>query len=490
MAPRTRLRWSPNLVRVALAGHSLLGLVFGAVVYQVCLTGTVSVFSADLKRWEQPNAPVVDAVSPEGYAAAAAGALARAGAVGKTIVLFGPTDARPRFEVRVPGAGENALADREGSVVGGVSTPWTELVVSLHEELHLPYPWGALVIALTGAILLALVINGLCAHPRIFRDAFHLRLGGAPRLSEADIHNRLSVWGLPFHIAVTLTGTILALAGVLGPLLLMLSYAGDIDRGLREVLGPQPSYQHMEPAPLPDIAGLIRQVEARAPAKVSFIEIQQAGTAGQVLRIDTGAPGHLANGESYVFSGEGAALGSVGYSDGPAAKQLIAALTPLHYGTFAGLPIRLIYGGLGLALCAICATGVNIWLIRRRESGARYAAWTRTWIAVVWGQPIALAGAALAPAGIGPLLPYVTITTTTLLLLAAVPMAAVAVRTWMRFATAAALVALAADNVLEHGTLPADGKALHVNAALIGGGVLLAWRLRPPPKRAEPQVRR
>jgi hypothetical protein len=32
------------------------------------------------------------------------------------------------------------------------------------------------------------------AHPRIFKDAFRLRIGGSVRLEQADLHNRLSVW--------------------------------------------------------------------------------------------------------------------------------------------------------------------------------------------------------------------------------------------------------------------------------------------------------
>lgn len=479
MAARRRWRWSPNLVRVSLAGHSLLGLAFGALLYQVCLTGTLSVFSAELKRWEQPDAPLVRALAPEAYAKAAAEALRREGARGKAVVLFGPTYELPRFEVRVPGAGDNALAGEDGIARHAVRIPGTRLVVSLHEEMHLPSPWGGLLIALVGAVLLALVINGLCAHPRIVRDAFHLRLGTPRRIAEADLHNRLSVWGLPFHITVTLTGTSLALAGLIGPAFLLVAYGSDIDRGITEVLGPQPAHHRMEPVPLPDIAAMIRRIETEnAPARVTFVMIEQAGTAGQMLHIDTDAHGHLASGESYRFAGGGEYMGRNGSADGPAAKQLIAALTPLHYGTFAGFPIRLIYGGLGLALCVICATGVNIWLIRRQERGASAILWSRLWVAVVWGQPLVLAIAALAAPQVGPLLSYVALTMSLLLtaaLLPAVPLGG------LRIATAVALALTAAGHVLRHGFAPSDPMAIAVNGALLAGSILLGalwWRRR------------
>ena len=48
-------------------------------------------------------------------------------------------------------------------------------------------------------------------HPRVLRDAFHLRLGGSRRLQEADLHNRLGIWALPFHFTLALTGALCAL---------------------------------------------------------------------------------------------------------------------------------------------------------------------------------------------------------------------------------------------------------------------------------------
>ncbi len=139
---------------------------------------------------------------------------------------------------------------------------------------------------------------------------------------------------------------------------------------------------------------------------------------------------------------------------------------------FAGFRIRLIYGALGLALCAICATGVNIWLIRRRERGTGSAMWGRLWIAVVWGQPLALALAALVALRFDPLLPYVTLTLRSCCSLL-LPIAAMTLRGGMRLATALALALLAGTNVFTHGIFPADAMAMAVNMALFAGSLSL-----------------
>ena len=56
---RKRSFLPPDFVRAMLAGHSALGLAFAALIYIVCLTGTLTVFLYEFQRWEQPNAPMV-----------------------------------------------------------------------------------------------------------------------------------------------------------------------------------------------------------------------------------------------------------------------------------------------------------------------------------------------------------------------------------------------------------------------------------------------
>lgn len=476
MAQSTRrLRWSPSLIRASLAGHSLMGLVFGALIYQVCLTGTLSVFAAQLQRWEQPNAPVVRDASPEAFARAATDAVAGEDRRGKTIFLIGPTRDKPRFETRIAGSGAaGTLLDSDGHIQTTVETPWTSFVVELHDELSMPAPWGRIVIGLSGVVLLALIFTGICTHSRIFRDAFHLRLGDRSRLSESDLHNRMSVWSLPFQIVVTATGAILAIGGLLGPVLILIAYGTDAETGLRDFLGPQPAAEKMNAAPLPDIAALIRQIEtAHPPANVSFVEISQAGTAGQVISVDTNAPADLASGESHRFSGDGTYLGTAGYTSGPAGKQMLAALPPLHYGNFGGITIAIAYGVLGAMLCAVCATGTNIWLIRRRQRGQSSPFWDHVWIVLVWGQPAILALSAVASTGGADPLHFYALATVASFALVAFDIAPDALRQRLRLFTACATALAVAANVTLQGILPGDGMAPIVNAVLIASAVLL-----------------
>ncbi len=72
-------RWllKPETVRSVLSSHSILGLAFAAIIYIVCLTGTVAVFAPDLERWEVPGAPIVTRLSDASASHATADAARR-----------------------------------------------------------------------------------------------------------------------------------------------------------------------------------------------------------------------------------------------------------------------------------------------------------------------------------------------------------------------------------------------------------------------------
>ncbi len=380
---------SISFVKKSLSAHALLGLVMAALIYQISLTGTISVFAGELRQIEQSDAPKVESVSPEGYATAIAQATRIADGSGAPLIILGPTESLPRLEIRVPGKGAY-FANRAGNPIAPVETPFTNFVTELHEALHLPSPWGTAIVALSGFALFALLVSGIAAHPRIFRDAFRFRIGGNPRLEQADFHNRTGVWGLPFHAIVTFSGIYLALLPLLGAPMAFLAYQGDIDAAMAEQIGPQIEGEGLA-QPVPDIAALIRQVEgANSPASVSFAMVENPLTDRQIISIDTNVPRQLASGESYRFDGAGRFLGAAGFADGSPEKQLQAAMFPLHFGTFGGLPIRIVYGLLGIALCWLCATGMRIWFLRQTQRGARTESLQRLWRVIAWGQPLAL----------------------------------------------------------------------------------------------------
>jgi uncharacterized iron-regulated membrane protein len=401
--PRRTKNWlSPDFVRAMLAGHSALGLAFAALIYIVCLSGTLAVFVLEFKRWEQPSAPLVfEEPATEAIENAMRAAFSDAKKDSKTPDLFVAWDGSrtPHFGVSVHDHGADIdrdwLADAKGNLVEPAAAPWSEFLARLHINLHIPQTYGLFIVGLTGVALLSSLISGLLSHPRIFRDAFSFRIGGSRRLQEADLHNRLGVWGLPFHIVVSLTGALLGLSVLIIGVLALAAYQGDSEKAFGELIGPQAG-KDLSAAALPDLGAMIARVRKDHPGAVfSSVHVEHAGTAGQMTHLSMQTPGHLSSANPYYFDGSGALVGDGGLESGSVGQQILGALQPLHFGWFGGMTVKIVYGVLGLALTIVTHTGVTIWLHRRREKGDPTPFWERIWGALAWSQPFALATAAV-----------------------------------------------------------------------------------------------
>jgi len=385
---------SPAQLKSSLDAHSIIGLCAGGLMYLICLSGTLAVFADYFERWEQPLVAEFSHYDGQSITTAIEGYRQRTGQFADSLYVVLPSDSQPRMHVS--GNQKEWYLQADGSLGEPVIEGWTHMLRKLHYYLHLPHTFGLLITGILGALLLALIISGIVAHPRIFKDAFSLRLGGTRRLEQADIHNRLSVWGLPFHLMIGITG---AFFGLLGPLLFVSAavfYEGDRQALIEDIYGADPVLD--APVVALDIARILDTQQQRFPqAKPIFIVAQKLGTAQQFVEIAATLPGRLIYAEMYRYTADGQYLNTQGLADGPLGRQALYSVYRLHFGHFGSLWVAVVYGLLGLALTVIAASGINIWLARR---GGRN--WINdVWAATVWGLPLALSLSAFASVMLG-----------------------------------------------------------------------------------------
>jgi uncharacterized iron-regulated membrane protein len=378
-----------------------------------------------------------------------------------------PTEALPRASVS--GETDGWFINRDGSRGPRVDHEWTHLLTDLHLYLHLPESWGMIAVSALGALLCGLIVSGFLAHPRLFRDAFSLR-SGARQLTQTDIHNRLSVWGAPFHLMIAVTG---AYFGLVMLILAVAAAAGGHSREalVESVFGAEPELEQREKTVA--VARALNTLDEIAPdTEPLLMTLHKAGTAGQFMEIYARHPGRLIYSENYRFDSAGNYLGKAGFSDGEAGKQAVYSVYRLHFGHFGGLPVKILYGVLGLALTVISVTGVNIWLERRKKRDALNDLWT----GFVWGVPAALALTALTQA-------ILHIPSTAIFWAAPAAAAGYALRTTDRHRvrrhlqglTAALLGLCLAGYAIKHREAALVPAAVGVNAVLLAGLVLLGF---------------
>lgn len=469
-------------VRAVLKGHSHLGLAFAAAIYIVCLSGSLMVFLHEFNRWENPAAPRVEHISADTVQRAIEASVALAAPGVEHVFIRTPSDDLPWLQIttEVEGVFATRVADAEGRVASDVASPFSEFLTALHEQLLLPRIWGMFLVGLTGVALLSSLISGLLAHPRIFRDAFHLRLGGTRRLQEADIHNRIGVWAMPFHVVVALSGALLGLTTLIVGVIGLAVFQGDANRVYALFL-PTPPVDNPAPAPMLDVRPMFAQVERLAPgSRMTFIGLEHPSEAGGAVmfNVDTGSAA-FSNADVYAFRRDGSLYHQSRGADNNWGQGILSSLGPLHFGWFGGPLIKIAYGLLGLGMTYLAAGGVLIWLARRRDKGRPAPGWERVWAACIWGQPAAIAVAALAgvaapSGGYDRLLLIWAVVTASFLGAALIRVSSTLLGLAGKVATAGALILAVLAQIVLRGGVNGDPIGWAVNGGLVLISVCLA----------------
>lgn len=402
LAPET------SSVKNALSAHAAIGLLAGALLYLVSLSGTFLVFYDELRQVEQPGMAMTS-IAPEAVERAGAAMMESETAKPRTSHLYFnlPSANFPRMiaytdtrEMRV---------DEQGALAGPVQTSWAEFLYSVHYQLTIPGLVGLILVGVLGVMMLALSISGVIAHPRIFRDAFRLRARDGGGSGLADWHNRLSVWSLPFIVMIALTGAVIGLGVLTAEAVAARYYGGDAEEAYAPIFGGEHPVD-LSPAPLPEIAKALHYMEENHPGiAVTFLTVHDPMTRGQSIQLMGEHPRRLIFGEYYNFDAAGNFEGTTGLADGELGQQAAASNYNLHFGNYGGLPVKIAYFLFGLALSAICATGTYIWLGKRRRRGHDEPRLTAAWDAVVWGMPLALGISFIARMVWGNSVPFVAL---------------------------------------------------------------------------------
>ena len=322
----------PATVKKSLSAHAAIGLIAGALLYIVSLTGTVAVFYQELQRIEQPEAPEMPSIAPAAVQRGVEGVLGSEAGEPTTTHLYVhlPVEEVPRATITTDTQAVHLGPD--GLMAGPEEIAWSDFLVNLHYTLT-----------------------------------------------------------LPFSVAIALTGALIGLASIAAYAIAATDYQGDVEAVYGPIFGDE-GEPDSRPAPVANVAGALSHMARAYPdVRVTYVILHDPLTRGQHVQIVGEHERRLIFGEYYAFDANGDFQHRAGLSDGDLGRQAAASTYRLHFGTFGGLGVKLAYLLFGAALTAICATGIYIWLGKRRRRGIDEPRIRGAWHGLVIGTPVALA---------------------------------------------------------------------------------------------------
>ena len=344
--------------------HSWLGLIAGLGLLVIGLTGSLLVFHEEIDGLLSP-AQVTAAPSVSGR-------------LSYDSLLKSINQALPGFQVSGWRLSANpARADQVYVVKEGTSTwqfvwldPYTGAVRGdpVEEEttftgwlLELHYAFlgdhvGMVIVGLFGVLLCLLGITGVLLYRHFWRHFFTLRWGKSARIFFSDLHKMIGISSVAFNLILGFTGAWWNLSHIVEHL----------------IEGDDPEAERVTGRLYADTLSfhqLVRDAETKVPGfRLSYLDFPAPPGTDVTLYGSASDAGPLRSryGSTVLFDGKSGELKEItDVREAGLWAQFLDSFTPLHFGTFGGLPIKILWCLGGLTPGLLSVSGFMIWYRRR-----------------------------------------------------------------------------------------------------------------------------
>ncbi len=355
--------------------HSWTGLFLGLALYVLLFSGSVSLFVAELHPWQLGAQTTAGPPPIESLERAATHAVeAEPGLTAFTVVpssVYRPWISVESGDDHGDGLRVDYFDPQTGAPVVAREDNAILVLERLHTDLLLPAPWGRYLTGLLAVAMLVSVLSGVFMHRKILREMWSIRLWRSTRLKWADLHKAVAVWGLPFHLMIAFTGAYLGLVGVTLSLNALIAFGGDIEAAATGIAGAAQQAAG-EPAAMLSLAELLARAQTALPGlQPERLTYQNYGDLGATMMVLGRLPDTLEYYPGVVLNAvNGELLQTIHWRAETWPKALYAMMTPLHYASYGGLVLKVLYALLGMGASFLVISGLRIWQLRVHPPGA------------------------------------------------------------------------------------------------------------------------
>jgi uncharacterized iron-regulated membrane protein len=368
----------PTGLRIQLnALHTWAGVILGPLLFAIFWMGTLAVFDKEIDRWMMPATRLAmpatfsyEALRPAYDRAVAAKA--------PSVLLLVPNERSPVITGIWRPPGSAGFVQQLFDPVTGAPLPdpgtlaGSRFIYPFHYNLNLKFlGLGTWIVGLCAMLMMALCVSGVVIHRKLITDFFTFRPERQTRRMVLDLHNLAGVLGLPFHIVISVSGLVILFALYL-PAPLLATYGQDLRPFFRDSYGSFARPPARQPATLLPFDEVVARARAVwGPGEPNYLYVFHPDDAAAYVQVNRASADVVGNISHVVYvDGVSGAVISERRPDRPVAatQRFIAGL---HFIQFRHWTLRWLYFGLGLAGCALIATGLLFWVASRREAHAR-----------------------------------------------------------------------------------------------------------------------
>ncbi|MEM1261972.1 MAG: PepSY-associated TM helix domain-containing protein [Pseudomonadota bacterium] len=356
-----------------------MGVVLGWLLYLVNFSGSVAIFVDELYVWEEPASRLA-INQPIGLQQIIDSFVEETKEPIHSLQVWQPSPGSRYVELSARFGEESDLTFETYSYDAESGAPVTRRegdgvalwLKQLHRYLAIePKIIGRILVGLTGVYMLVLILSGIVTHQKIARDLFKIRWRRATRTKMRDLHNATGLWTLPFALVIAFTGIMVGAPPLMAVVAGLPMTGGDIEQ-LETVLAPSNGPTDWGKATTLVSADKAMQIVADttdfSPVGVHIERYGHQNAAYSVLADSSKEMLYV----SYVPVD--ALTGTVDQEaygrliDGlpvSVAARIFFASSPLHYGLYGPLILKVLYYVLGIVVSLCIAYGMLIYFERR-----------------------------------------------------------------------------------------------------------------------------
>jgi uncharacterized iron-regulated membrane protein len=337
--------------------HLWAGVLLSVYIVVIALTGSILVFEDEFTRTTLPSGlssyhPAATASIPGVLAA-----FARAYPGGHITNLILPSEAIPAFQLQAIDADRHPVhlvADPGTARMYSQPRTWVEVVHDLHVYLLLGHAYGVQVNGAGAAILLLLAISGLILWwpgIAVWTRGLHISFRNNWRRINFDAHSAIGFWTLALIVWWAFSGIYFAWYKQVAATVNAISPLDGMVQPKLPVLLASPTQ-----APVESILQAIHQVSPQG----RLYGLSDLSRAPIYAEVDLRALGDFSHRDIITLDPATAKVLTVWHygRNHSLGDWILWSMHPLHFGTLWGLPIKILWALLGVALAALSVTGL------------------------------------------------------------------------------------------------------------------------------------